>query len=114
MGDILEAVFEFLFEIVIEGVLEGWMYIYVKFASVFLPHNKVSKKTEERIKKVISLISVLLVFSLLLGIMFLITENKKLMLAGNIMVLVPSVLFVIQIISGVTLLVVKKVKKSRK
>ncbi len=98
---------ELLFEILIQGVLSLVMSVYLKVAHFWVPQKEISARTKFKIQNVITVISVLLVLSVVLGLVFLLPPDEKWNTVGKYMTWIPLSVIGVQILLGIFVLIAK-------
>ncbi len=105
---------EMFVEIFIEGVLNLVMYVYLKLAHVFVPDKEISEMTKNKIKNVITTISVLLTLTLFIGVIFLLTDDSRFSAAGKCMTFIPLSIIGGQVVLGIIVTIVRVIKNKSK
>ena len=91
------CLFDIFIEIFIEGILNLVMFIYLKLAYMLVPNKKISEKTETKVLNIITIVSVLLVLSLLIGLIFLLTDDAAFNAIGKYMTFIPLSIIGLQV-----------------
>lgn len=107
------CLFEFFFEVFIEGILNVVMHIYLKLSYIFIPQKEISKKTKNKIRDIITTISVFLFLSLFIGVIFLLSPDAIINIIGKYLTFIPLSIIGMQIILGIIVTVVKAVKHQK-
>ncbi|MBE6679957.1 MAG: hypothetical protein E7598_05470 [Ruminococcaceae bacterium] len=107
------CLFEMLLQIFIEGTLNVVMYVYLKLACIFVPENEISKKTEKKIRNIITTVSALLFLSLLTGVSFLTAHNATIETIGKYLTFISLIILGMQIVLGIIVTVAKAVKHQK-
>ena len=108
------CLFEIFLQIFVEGTLGLFMFVYLKLAHILVPDKVITEKAEQKIKNVITTISVLLVLVLFIGFLFLLPNNKIFNAIGKYMVFIPLVIIGLQIVLGIIVTIAKIVERRKK
>ena len=108
------CLFEIFIEIFIEGILNLVMFIYLKLAHMLVPNKQISKKTETKVRNIITIVSVLLVLSLLIGLIFLLTDDAAFNAIGKYMTFIPLSIIGLQVVLSIVVMIAKLVKRYKK
>ena len=108
------CLFEIFIEIFIEGILNLVMFIYLKLAHMLVPNKKISEKTETKVRNIITIVSVLLVLSLFIGLIFLFSDDAALNAIGKYMTFIPLSIIGLQVVLSIVVMIVKLVKRYKK
>lgn len=100
------CLFELLFELLIEVIFA----IYIKLMTLFVPDYQYDKKTQEKIKKGVTVFAALLLFCAIIGFILYINSDPTIKAVGSYMLFVPLIIIGIQIISGIIYKIVKFIK----
>ena len=90
------------------------MFVYLKTAHVLVPNKKLAKKTENKVRNIITVISALLVITLFIGIIFLLSAAPLFSTVGKYMTFVPLSIIGLQIFLSIIVMIVKLVKHHKK
>ena len=108
------CIFEMFVEMLIEGILNLVMFVYLKLAHVLVPTKKITKKTESKIKNVITTISALWVLTLFYGVMFLLSDDATFNAIGKYMTFIPLSIIGLQILLSILVMIIKLIKRHKK
>jgi hypothetical protein len=108
------CLFEMFFEILIEGILNLFMFVYLKVAHVFVPNKIISPKTENKIKNIITTVSVLLVLTLFIGVIFLLPDDVMFNTIGKYMTSISLSIIGLQVVLSIVVMIVKLVETRKK
>lgn len=108
------CVFEMFIEMLIEGILNLVMFVYLKLAHVLVPTKKITKKTESKIKNVITTISALWVLTLFYGVMFLLSDDAMFNAIGKYMTLIPLSIIGFQVVLSIFVMIARLAKRHKK
>lgn len=108
------CLFELFAEILLEGILDLVWFSYIKIAHIWVPSKEIPPKTENRIKNIVTTVSVLLVLTLFIGLMFLLPDDKTIHAIGKYMTFIPLSIIGLQVVLGMIVMVVKLVKRNKK
>ena len=90
------------------------MFIYLKLAHMLVPNKKIPKKTETKVRNIITIVSVLLVLSLFIGLIFLLPGDAALNAIGKYMTFIPLSIIGLQIVLSIVVMIAKLVKRYKK
>ena len=110
----MSCLFEIFIEIFIEGILNLVMFIYLKLAHMLVPNKKISKKTETKVRNIITIVSVLLVLSLFIGLTLLLPDDAALNAIGKYMTFIPLSIIGLQVVLSIVVMIAKLVKRYKK
>ena len=108
------CLFEIFIEIFIEGILNLVMFIYLKLAHMLVPNKKISEKTEIQVRDIITIVSVLLVISLVIGLTFLLQDDAAVNAIGKYMTFIPLSIIGLQVVLSIVVMIAKLVKRYKK
>lgn len=108
------CLFEIFIEIFIEGILNLVMFIYLKLAHMLVPNKKIPKKTETKVRNIITIVSVLLVISLVIGLTFLLQDDAAVNAIGKYMTFIPLSIIGLQVVLSIVVMIAKLVKRYKK
>ena len=108
------CLFEIFIEIFIEGILNLVMFIYLKLAHMLVANKKNSEKTETKVRNIITIVSVLLVLSLFIGLIFLLTDDAAFNAIGKYMTFIPLSIIGLQVVLSIVVMIAKLVKRYKK
>ena len=108
------CLFEIFIEIFIEGILNLVMFIYLKLAHMLVPNKKIPKKTETKVQNIITIVSVLLVLSLFIGLIFLLTDDTAFNAIGKYMTFIPLSIIGLQVVLSIVVMIAKLVTRYKK
>ena len=108
------CLFEMFIEIFIEGILNLVMFIYLKLAHMLVPNKKIPKKTETKVRNIITIVSVLLVLSLFIGLIFLLPDDAVFNAIGKYMTFIPLSIIGLQVVLSIIVMIAKLVKRYKK
>ena len=108
------CLFEIFIEIFIEGILNLVMFIYLKLAHMLVPNKKFSEKTETKVRNIITIVSLLLVLSLFIGLIFLLPDDAALNAIGKYMTFIPLSIIGLQVVLSIVVMIAKLVKRYKK
>ena len=108
------CLFEIFVEILIEGILNLVMFIYLELAHVLVPNKKITEKAENKARNIITTISVLLVLSLFIGLIFLLSDDTTFNAIGKYMTFIPLSILGLQVVLSIVVMIVKLVKGYKK
>ena len=108
------CLFEIFIEIFIEGILNLVMFIYLKLAHILVPNKKIPKKTETKVRNIITIVSVLLVLSLFIGLIFLLTDDAAFNAIGKYMTFIPLSIIGLEVVLSIVVMIAKLVKRYKK
>ena len=108
------CLFEIFIEIFIEGILNLVMFIYLKLAHMLVPNKKIPKKTETKVRNIITIVSVLLVISLVIGLTFLLQDDAAVNAIGKYMTFIPLSIIGLQVVLSIVVMIEKLVKRYKK
>lgn len=95
----------FLIELMIDMIIDMWFYAMERI----VPKKTLSKGTRIVLKLIVSIFSLLLFITMILGVFAVISDDPSTRQAGRCMILVPLGISAVQILLGIA--VRKKVKK---
>lgn len=102
---------EFLFEFVLEGVIELLGYGYIKLMTLIVPDKAITEKTKKKIKTAVTAVAADLVVVLIIGLTFLIQSDPVIKIIGKYMTFIPLGIMAVQIILGIIVQIVSRLKK---
>ena len=108
------CLFEIFIEIFIEGILNLVMFVYLKVAHILVPNKDISPKTENRIRNMITIISVLLVLTLFIGVIILLPDDAIFNTIGKYMTFIPLSIIGLQVVLSIVVMIAKLVKRYKK
>ena len=108
------CLFEIFAEILIEGILNLVMFIYLKLAHVLVPNKQITEKAENIARNIITTVSVLLVLSLFMGLIFLLHDDITFRTIGKYMTFIPLSIIGLQVVLSIAVMIVKLVKRNKK
>ena len=108
------CLFELFMEIFIEGILNLVMFVYLKAAHILVPNKVISLKVENKIRNIITTVSVLLVLTLFIGIIFLLLDDTIFNTIGKYMTFMPLSIIGLQIVLSIIVMIVKLLKRHKK
>ena len=108
------CLFELFMEIFIEGILNLVMFVYLKAAHILVPNKVISPKVENKIRNIITTVSVLLVLSLFIGLIFLLLDGAAFNAIGKYMTFIPLSIIGLQIVLSIIVMIVKLLKRHKK
>ena len=106
--------FEIFAEILIEGILNLVMFIYLKLAHVLVPNKQITERAENIMRNIITTVSVLLVLSLFIGLIFLLLDDTTFRTIGKYMTFIPLSIIGLQVVLSIVVMIVKFVKRNKK
>ena len=108
------CLFEIFVEIFIEGILNLVMFVYLKVAHVLVPYKDISPKVENKIRNIITIVSVLLVLTLFIGVVFLLPDDAIFNTIGKYMTFIPLSVIGFQVVLSIVVIIVKLLKCHKK
>ena len=108
------CLFEMFFEILIEGILNLFMFVYLKVAHVLVLNKIIPPKTENKIRNIITTVSVLLVLALFIGIIFLLPDDVMFNTIGKYMTFISLSIIGLQVVLSIVVMIVKLVETRKK
>ena len=114
MGCLFEMFIEICIDIFIEGILNLVMFVYLKAAHVLVPNKEISRNAENKIRNIITIVSVLLVLTLFIGVIFLLPNDAILNTIGKYMTFIPLSMIGLQVALSIVVMIVKHLKRHKK
>ena len=81
---------------------------------IYAECKKILKKTETKVRNIITLVSVLLVLSLFIGLIFLLPDDTAFNAIGKYMTFIPLSIIGLQVVLSIVVMIVKLVKRYKK
>ena len=107
MGCLLEFIFEFFGEIFFELIV----WCYAKIMQFFIPEMNISEKAKERIKQIVTSISAILLFFVVIGIFLILQENLFVKKIGKFMTFIPLSILGLHVVLGMIIKIINHFKK---
>jgi len=95
------------FELLIEGIIDGWFYLM----QLIIPKRCLSRTFRNILKNTVRVFSALLLFSMILGIFALISDDEYTRQFGRYMFFIPLGISAVQIAFGIIVSIISKGKK---
>ena len=108
------CLFEIFVEIFIEGIWNLVIFVYLKVAHGLVPYKDISPKVENKIRNIITTVSVLLVLTLFIGVIFLLSGDAIFNTIGKYMTFIPLLVIGLQVVLSIVVIIVKLLKRHKK
>ena len=108
------CLFEIFVEIFVEGILNLVMFVYLKVARILVPSKNVSPEEENKIRNIITTVSVLSVLTLVIGGVFLLPDDALFNTIGKYMTFIPLSFIGLQVVLSIIVIIVKLLKCHKK
>ncbi|MBQ3084411.1 MAG: hypothetical protein IJC46_03040 [Clostridia bacterium] len=111
MGCLFETLFEVIFEGIFEGIFDLIMFCYLKLMRLIVPDREVSEQAREKIKDIVTTVSVILFLIMFIGIFFLLPDEPTFNTVGKFMTYIPLGIIVVQILLGIIVKLIGIIKR---
>ena len=108
------CLFEVFVEMFIEGIVYLVMFVYLKVAYVLVPSKEISPKVENKIRNIITTVSVLLALTLFIGVILLLPGDSIFNTIGKYMTFISLSVLGLQVVLSIVIMIVKLLKHHKK
>lgn len=106
-----EFLFELFFELFIEVISSLYACAYIRLARAFDPKKAITPKVEKRIEIIVTIITVILFFAMVIGICIL--SDGEMYTLGMCLTFIPLTVLILQVVLSIAV-IISKGKRHRK